>query len=177
MKILEDTPERLVIELRPTGLLVLCVGMFALFFVLGFGMNSFLPVVIGMVGFPGSGTLGELPQIPGMTFLGIASFVPLAVVILFLRTRTLEFDRPAGILTIDSRQMIGQGRQVYPLSSVQGAILLTNRAQDGRVAHRAAMRLAGAKGTVPLTPYFTAGTGPERTVAIINTWLDSAPEA
>ena len=171
VKVIEDTPDRLVIELRPTGLLVLCVGMFALFFVLGFGMNSFLPLVIGMLGLPGTETLDNLPQVPGMTFLGIASFVPLTVAILFLRTRRLDFNRTTGTLVVNSRQLIGQGERTYPLSTVAGAVLLTNRAQDGRVAHRAALKFVGSQGIVPMTPYYTAGNGPERTVHAVNAWL------
>jgi hypothetical protein len=57
------------------------------------------------------------------------------------------------------------------MATVQGAVQITNRAQDGRVAHRAALKLSGAKGIVPLTPYFTSGTGPEVTVNTINGWL------
>lgn len=39
MRILEQAPDRLVLELRPVALMVLCAGLFLLFFVLGFGMR------------------------------------------------------------------------------------------------------------------------------------------
>ena len=171
MRILEDGQDRLVIELRPTGLVILCIGMFVLFFILGFGMNSFLPALVGLSGLPGAEAMENLPQIPGMTILGLASFVPLGVALVFLRTRRLEFDRPARTVTIHSLGVWGRSEVKYPLATVQGAVQITNRAQDGRVAHRAALKISGAKGIVPLTPYFTSGKGPEITVNTINGWL------
>jgi hypothetical protein len=171
MKLIEDTPDRLVIELRPTGLVILCIGMFVLFFVLGFGMNSFLPAVVGLLGFPGSETLGNLRQVPGMTLLGLASFLPLGVALVFLRTRRVVLDRPAGTVSIVSLGTLGRKEASYAMAAMQGAVLITNRAQDGRVAHRAALKVSGAKGIVPLTPYFTSGNGPELTVNAINGWL------
>lgn len=177
MRIVQQDYARLVIELRPTGLLVLCIGMFVLFFMLGFGLNSFLPFVIGLAGLPGAQALDDLPRIPGMTFLGLASFVPLAVAVLFLRTRSVEFNRTAGTVVVDNRQLLRRGAKTYPLSTLQGAVVLTVRAQDGRVAHRAALRFAGNTGTVALTPYFTAGNGPERTAATINSWLGEVPDS
>jgi hypothetical protein len=171
MKLIEETPDRLVIELRPTGLVILCIGMFALFFILGFGVNWFLPAMVEYSGLPGSQSMDDLPQIPGMTILGLASFLPLVVAILFLKTRRLEFDRKAGQVTIHSLGTLGKSAVTYPMATVQGAVQITNRAQDGRVAHRAALKLSGAKGIVPLTPYFTSGTGPEVTVNTINGWL------
>jgi hypothetical protein len=171
MKLIEETPDRLVIELRPTGLVILCIGMFVLFFILGFGMNSFLPALVEYSGLSGAQTLDDLPQMPGMTILGLASFLPLVVAVLFLKTRRLEFDRPAGQVTIRSLGTFGRTSVTHPLANVLGAVQITNRAQDGRVAHRAALKLSGAKGLVPLTPYFTAGGGPELTVNTVNGWL------
>ena len=177
MRLIEETPERLVIELRPTGLVILCIGMFVLFFFLGFGLNTLLPAAVGMLGLPGETALANLPQIPGMTILGLASFVPLGVALVFLRTRRLEFDRPGGTLTVESLGLLGRKEASYPMASVQGAVLITNRAQDGRVAHRAALKVSGARAIVPLTPYFTSGNGPELTVNAINGWMvDARPQ-
>ena len=47
MRIVEQTPDRLVLEIRPVALMVLCVGLFLLFFVLGFGMRLILPAIAG----------------------------------------------------------------------------------------------------------------------------------
>jgi len=64
MRILEQTPDRLVLELRPVALMFLYAGLFLLFFVLGFGMRLFLPAIAGLMGMPDMG-LSALPRAPG----------------------------------------------------------------------------------------------------------------
>lgn len=177
MRILEQDRNRLVIEIRPVGLMVLCVGLFLLFLVLGFGMQLILPFAVDRMGVPGaSGFLPEGP-VAGMNALGYASVIPLAVAALFLKTRRLTFSRPAGQITLNTRGMLGRKERTFPLTSFQGAALATSRSGDNGTTYRAVLQFSDENGSVPLTPYFTSGSGPSRTVNAINAWLGPVVQA
>jgi hypothetical protein len=98
MRILEQTPDRLVLEIRPIGLMILCVGLFLLFLILGFGMGSVIRLFGSFSGMPG---LSSVPSAPGMNLLGYASIIPLAVAVFALKTRRLSFDRATGLATLN----------------------------------------------------------------------------
>lgn len=171
MRILEQTPDRLVLEIRPVALLILCVGLFLLFFVLGFGMRLFLPAIAGLMGMSEMPGLSAIPKTPGMNLLGYASVIPLLVAVFLIKTRRLTFDRPTGQITIASRGLLGHGEKTYPLADLQGANLAASRSGNSGTTYRAVLHFAGETGQVPVTPYSTSGPGPVRTVNAINQWL------
>lgn len=177
MRIVEQDKNRLVIEIRPIGLMILCVGLFLLFFFLGFGMQYVLPIVVDMMGFPQA--TGFLPSgpIPGMNILGYASVIPLAIAALMLKTRQLTFNRAAGTITLNSRGLLGRKERSFPLSSFQGAVLASSRSSDSGTTYRTILQFSDENGSVPLTPYSTSGSGPSRTVNAINTWLGPVVQA
>ena len=164
MRIVEQTPDRLVLEIRPIALMVLCVGLFLLFFVLGFGIRLILPAIAGLTRMPETG-------LPGMNILGYASVFPLLVGVFLIKTRRLTFDRPSGKVSIATRGLFGRGETQYPLADLQGASLAASRSGDSGTTYRAVLHFAGATGQVPVTPYSTSGPGPSRTVDAINSWL------
>lgn len=170
MRVIEQTADRLVLETRPIGLMVLCVGLFLLFLVLGFGMRLFLPSIAGLMGMPDMG-LSALPKVPGMTALGYVSVVPLLVAVFLIKTRRLTLDRPSDQITLATRGVLGGGKTTYPLADLQGASLVAVRSGNSSTAHRAVLHFAGATGTLPVTPYATSGPGPARAVDAINSWL------
>lgn len=170
MRILEQTPDRLVLEIRPVALMVLCAGLFLLFFVLGFGMRLFLPAIAGLMGIPDMG-LSSLPRAPGLNLLGYASVIPLLVAVFLIKTRRLTFDRSSGKVTIASRGVLGRSEAGYPLADLHGARLDASRSGGSGTTWRAVLHFAGAAGDVPVTPYSTSGPGPSRMVAAINGWL------
>lgn len=171
MRVVEQTPERLVLEIRPVALMVICIGLFLLFFVLGFGMRLFLPAIMGLMGMPEMPGLSATPKAPGTNLLGYASVIPLLVAVFLIKTRRLTFDRPSGKVTVASRGMFGRGETSYPLADLQGASLAAGRSNNSGTTYRAVMQFAGAPGQVPVTPYSTSGPGPARTVGAINGWL------
>ncbi len=171
MRIVEQTPDRLVLEIRPVALMVICVGLFLLFFVLGFGMRLFLPAIAGLMGMPDTPMLTNLPSVPGMNILGYASVIPLLVAVFLIKTRRLTFDRSSGKVTVATRGLLGRGETGYPLADLQGASLAASRSGNSGTAYRAVMLFSGPTGQVPVTPYSTSGPGPARTVEAINGWL------
>lgn len=171
MRVVEQTSDRLVLEIRPVALMVMCVGLFLLFFGLGFGMRLFLPAITSLMGVPAMPGLSAIPKAPGMNVLGYASVIPLLVAVFLIKTRRLTFDRPSGKVTVASRGILGRGETSYPLADLQGASLAAGRSNNSGTTYRAIMQFAGATGQVPVTPYSTSGSGPARTVEAINSWL------
>lgn len=177
MRILEQDKNRLVIELRPTWLRVLCLGLFLLFFGLGFGMEYILPAIVKMMGMPGAAGVMPSGFGSGMWILGIASIIPLGIAVFLLKTRLLTFSRAAQMITINISGALGRKEKTYPLSTFQGAVLASSRSSDSGTTYRAILQFSDANGSVPLTPYSTSGSGPSRTVNAINTWLGPVVQA
>lgn len=177
MRILENDRNRLVIQLRPIGLMILCIGLFLLFFCLGFGMPYILPFIVKVMGFPGvTGILPTAP-VPAMNILGYASVIPLAIAVFLLKTRTLTFNRAAGMITLTARGVLGRSEKTYPLAAFQGASLSASRGSESGNTYRAILHFSDQNGLVPLTPYSTSGSGPARTVNAINSWLGPVVQA
>ncbi|CAN1558213.1 hypothetical protein MCELHM10_02505 [Paracoccaceae bacterium] len=177
MRIVEQGQNRLIIELRPVGLMILCVVLFLLFFVLGFGMRYVLPFAAERLGFPMAGGLGAMGAVPGMNILGYASVIPLLVGVFMVKTRRLTFNRAAGMITIATRGMLGRGEKTYPLAAFQGATLDRSRSSEGGSTYRAVLQFSDQNGAVPVTPYSTSGPGPSRTVNAINSWSGPVVQA
>ena len=171
MRVVEQTPERLVLEIRPVALMVMCIGLFLLFFVLGFGMRLFLPAITGLMGMPEMPGLPTIPKAPGMNVLGYASVIPLLVAVFLIKTRRLTFDRTSGKVTVAGSGVFGRSETSYPLADLQGASLAASRSNNSSTTYRAVMQFSGTTGQVPVTPYSTNGPGPARTVDAINSWL------
>jgi hypothetical protein len=169
LRIVEQSKDRLVLDIRPIGLMILCVGLFILFLLLGFGMKLILPFLINVLGFPDLLAIsgGPGPVKPGL--LGYASIIPLLVAVFLLKTRRLTFDRTSGKVTVASRGMLGRSEVTFPLSGFRGASLARSRSGTSGTAYRAILQFADQ--TVPVTPYGTSGSGPARTAEAINGWL------
>lgn len=171
MRILEQEKNRLVIELKPTGLKVLVYGLAILFLVLGFGMQYILPFIVRMMGM--GQVVGFLPAgpVPGMSLLGIGAIIPLAIGVFLIKDRLLTFDRTVGQITINAKGLTGRSEKTYPMASFLGAQLASSYSSDSGRTQRAVLMFSDENGAVPLTPYSTSGSGPARTVNAINTWL------
>jgi hypothetical protein len=169
MRIVEQRPDRLVLEIRPVALMVMCVGLFLLFFVLGFGMRLIVPMIAGVMGMGDMPGLSNLPHVPGINALGYASVIPLLVAVFLIKTRRLTLDRAAGQITLASRGVLGRSEKSYPLAEFRGASLAASRSGNSGTSYRAVLHIGDE--TVQVTPYGTSGRGPARIVEAINDWL------
>lgn len=170
MRLVENSPDRLVLEIRPVALMILCVGLFLLFFILGFGMRLFVRAIAGLMGMGDVPGLSNLPAVPGMNALGYASVIPLLVAVFLIKTRRLTLDRPSGQVTLATRGVLGRGEKTWPLAELQGASLVASRSHNSGTTYRAVLHFSGS-GDVPVTPYSTSGPGPSRTADAVNGWL------
>jgi hypothetical protein len=165
MRIVDQSPDRLVIEIRPVGLMILCLGLFLLFLFLGFGAGSTISLFTGVTGFPGG---SAIPAPSGFGLIGYASVIPLGVAIFALKTRRLTFDRTGGTVTIATRGVLGRGEARYPLAAFRGASVTQSRSGTNGTTYTAVLHFADQM--VKVTPYGTSGSGPSRTAAAINAW-------
>lgn len=171
MRIVETSPDRLILEIRPVALMIMCVGMFLLFLVLGFGWPVILPSVVHVFAgeVPGLDTL----DMPGMYLLGYASIIPLLVAVFLLKTRRLTLDRGAGMVVLASRGVFGASQESWPLAGFRGAYLQRNRrAGNNSTTYTPVLEFDGK--IVPVVPYGTSGSGPARLVETVNDWIVQA---
>jgi hypothetical protein len=176
MKIVEQSQDRLVLDIRPVGLMILCIGLFLLFLVLGFGTRLFIPSIAGLMGFPDwmVGASANAPKSPGMGLLGYASVIPLAIGVFLIKTRRLTFDRMGGLITIAARGVLGRSEKTYPLAAFQGASLAASRSGNSGTTYRAMLHFSDDNAMVSVTPYGTSGSGPAKTVNAINSWFGAS---
>jgi hypothetical protein len=168
MRVLEQTPDRLVLEVRPIALMVMCVGLFLLFLVLGFGSSVLLPGFLALMGVQVPGIADV--SIPGTNILGYAAVIPLAVGVFALKARRLTLDRRAGMVTLTSRGVFGTSKQSWPLGEFRGASLRRN-SRAGNNSRTYTPMLEFSQQSVPVFPYGTSGSGPARLVEAVNAWF------
>jgi hypothetical protein len=159
MKLIEETPARLVVEDRPWIIgTALTLGIL-LCFALAMGL------------YRGSGwlTLG----------FGLASLLLAVLFVVFVRRVIVIFDRDAQALVIRTRSLTGDSEMTLALADVTGAEVETSRStstsNDGSrsvsVTHRPV--LTTRTGPVPLTQVYSSGSGAETIAAAVNRWLST----
>lgn len=168
MRVVETSPDRLILEIRPVALMIMCVGLFLLFLVLGFGWPVILPILLRGFAADVPGMAGL--DMPGMQLLGYASVIPLLVAVVLLKTRRLTLDRATGKVILAARGIFGLSEETWPLAELRGAYLQRNRrAGNNSTTYTPVLEFAGK--TVPVLPYGTSGSGPARVVEAVNGWL------
>lgn len=169
MRIVDSSPDLLVLDIRPIALMIVCAGLFLLFLLLGFGLPAALPAIASLFGVPASADLADL-QMPGMHLLGYASVIPLLVGVFLIKARRLSFDRTTGLVTLATRGVLGHRETTYPLSRFRGASVVRNRSSGNNSTTYTAI-LHFDDQTVPVTPYGTGGKEPGAIAEAINGWL------
>ncbi len=155
MRIVEETPDRLVLEERPWLLGIILTISILVFCALAFGL---------------AGTSLWL----GLGF-AVATAVFALAFIAFVRRVIAIFDRPARAVVLRTASLLGQREQTIVLTDITCAEVETSRSTSSSggklsgVTHRTVLRTSG--GPVPMTEVFSSGSGAARNAAIINRWL------
>lgn len=158
MRVLEISPQRLVLEDRPMVLGII------------------LAVVIVLLAFLALVTARESGWIALALTLMAALFA--GAFVLFVRKVTVIFDREVGVVVIASKSVMGQKESSRPLSdlaraSVETSISRSTSSNGGRATtsrtHRTVLHFGDE--TVPLTLVFSGGDRADRAARAINDWL------
>jgi hypothetical protein len=160
MKIIAESPDRLMLEDRPWilgGILVGVILFFVLIALLTAQGNLWLGLGMGL----------------GAAMFGLAFVV-------FVRRVIVIFDRGARAVVIRSVSLLGQSEQTLALAHLRGAVVETSisrssgggRRSGTSKTHRPALQTPD--GLVPLTQIYSGGPGAERAAAAINAWLGGA---
>ncbi|QJF52647.1 hypothetical protein [Roseobacter ponti] len=156
MKIIEDTPDRLVFESRPVLFAFMAAAMA-------------LALTAAAIGLFTSGA-------PGRGLLLTACLVLLAVPMIFVtfeRVRVI-FDAREGICTLRRRNLRGDGTRTHKLSTVIRAMVQTRKGDgESSDAHRIALVIGAdtAANRHPLTRFHVSGPAAETATDRINAWL------
>ena len=159
MKLIEETPARLVVEDRPW-----IIGT-----ALTLGILLCLALAMGLFRESGWLTLG----------FGLASLLLVVLFVVFVRRVIVIFDRDAQALVIRTRSLTGDSETTLALADVTGAEVETSRStstsNDGSrsvsVTHRPV--LTTRTGPIPLTQVYSSGSGAETIAAAVNRWLST----
>lgn len=160
MQVIEETPDRLVIESRPWvlgGVLIL-------------GILILLALAMALWSESAWLTLG----------FGLAALLLCVCFAVFVRRLLVIFDRSAGMLVIRARSLSGQTERTLSLGDIlraevettRSSSTSTNGSRSTSVTHRPV--LVTRSGPVPLTQIASSGDGAAVIVAAMNRWL-SAP--
>lgn len=161
MRVLETTPNRLILEDRPVALAVI-LGLVILFLL-------FLALA----------TFGESLWL-GFALLFMAALFGGAMVI-FVRRVIVLLDRDTGTISINTTSLLGRSEATHPLAqlsraSVETQISRSTSSNGGRSAtshtHRTVLHFGSE--VVPLTMVHTAGDSADRMATAINGWLGRA---
>ena len=151
MKIIEDTPDRLVVEDRPILIgLILTVSLVFSVYLIFVGYSE-----------------GRMFLLFAMLFFAAGALLAFLTVV--KRTR-LVLDRTSGrmILRVASSRKTDETRE--PLKSVNRAVVQETHSTDSR-GSRIVLTFEGRK-SLPLTNHFSGGTAPEHVVDRINAFLE-----
>ncbi|MCV3271787.1 hypothetical protein [Roseobacter sinensis] len=159
MKVLIDTPDRLVLEHRP------------ILFGLGLVALTLLLVYAAMIHYAeGRAATGHFVFFITAALMGPAFWFAVERV-------QVTFDRHAGTVTWRVRRLSGDRVETYSLDQVTRAMLQTRKGDhDSSDTHRVALVLGADRweNRQGLTRSYRSGPQAERIVGQINRWLDSA---
>lgn len=161
MKVLEQSPDRLVIEENPV--LLGCILAIAIL----------IPAAIGL-------TMLASGSLQGLWMLGVAAFLGIPFVVFLRRVRVI-LDRSAGTVIIRTASLLGQSEQQLDIADIRKVEVETsvNRSasSNGRrstsYTHRVVLHLPDR--VVPLTEVFSGGDGAEKAAEAIRAWLGLQP--
>lgn len=158
MKVLHDTPDRLILDETPWLIALLLAG--------------FVLVFVGAGLFIMSENL-----LFGLAFGGFGGIVGCVVMAVMVERLQIIFDRTAGTVTIRRKSMRRYTQVSHALDNLSHAELETTVSSKGDTLARAVLILSRgmSAGRHPLNATYSNLSGPPQMVAAINTWLGSLP--
>lgn len=155
MKVVLNTPDRLILRSRPVRLAAIFGGGTAIF--------AAVVLVKALAGNSDEAERAALPMV-----LLAAAFV------VFVRETIATFDRAAGEVVIARRSVFGRSGTRLPLTDIRQARAEADpdkeRTRSGRPLQRAVLVLTDGK-VVPLTGAYSADPGTEEAVKAMKAWL------
>jgi hypothetical protein len=151
VKVIEQSPTRLIIEDRP--------------WLLGLSMLLLIVIMWG-----GSLFLYRIREGMGALILAlVGTGVPLLIAVLMVQRVRLTFDRSAGTLSKTRQSVFGFSQTDYALIRLLRAEVSESSDSEG-TTYRLVLKLTQPDETVPFTSYFTSGRRPERLCKVVNEW-------
>jgi hypothetical protein len=165
VRVVEETPDRLVLQGRP----VLNHWLSGSFLVLGVCFVLVFPL-LGRF-FPGQPIWGD-PKFLTLGVLAILASVPIYLCSIWV---TLTLDRPANSLRLERAGWFNRSERAEPLSSVSDAVVESSTDTEGSTTYRAVLQLADGR-TLPLTlSYDNLLSAKQATVDVIRRFLGRPP--
>ena len=155
MKIVENTPDRLVLKSVPWVMgILLCGFMLAC---IAFGLSALM-----------DGNMKDA----FWGLLALPLFLSLFLLV-FVRRDDLTLDRSQNLLELRHSTFRGRMRVQHKLEHLDRAMIQSSRNENGGKTHRIALILDGGMdaGTHPVTSVYTGGNGAKRGADAINDWL------
>jgi hypothetical protein len=162
MRIVQDTPDRLVIEDKPV--------------ILGATLVFFIVLLLGFA-------LVALTTAPWVAFGAVIGAALLGVCLaVFLRRVFVAFDRHAGAVVIRTATLFRQSDRQLSLTDITGAEVETTTSIDDHnsttrrtLLHRPALRLKDGSPNLALTEIYAGGKSADKVVTAVNDWLSASP--
>ena len=153
MKVSRNTPDQLIIENNPIVLAILLNTLFLVF--LGAGLFNL-----------------STDFWFGIAFAGGAVVFGAIFNLAFIRRTQILFDRPANLVEMRRKSLLGYQRRTWALEHLDRAEVQSSRS-DNTNTYRAALVFDGGMdaGTHPITLVYSSGGGARRAADAINTWL------
>ena len=152
MKIVENTPDRLILGNTPWLLGLSMIAVILIF--VGLGLN----LVIS----------GEI--LPGVMFAVVGGGLGGLAFVGFVRRTQLVLDAPGDTVTLRSRSMLGYKLREFRLSEVDSAFAEAPSDSDTKGVYRPVLLLKSAE-RVPILLAFTSGRGARVAAQAINDWM------
>jgi hypothetical protein len=162
MRVVENSPDRLVIEDNPVLL-----GAFLAILILFFAAVALWTI--------GSAPLVAFAALTGAALMGVAFAA-------FVRRVFVAFDRAAGAVVIRTASIRRQTEVQLPLTDIAQAVVEVTTSLDDQnsstprtLMYRPALSLKDGRPNHPLVQVYSGGTGAARVVDAINDWLRLTP--
>ena len=156
MKVIEQTPDRLILENNPVVLAILLSSLALIFVAVGLFVISSDPMT-------------------GLATLAGALVFGAVFVIAFVRRSQIILDRRNDLVELRRKSLLGYNRRTWDLHDLDRAVIQTSRS-DKSDTYRAALVFSGGMdaGVHPITLVYSSGSGASRAVAAINAWQAGA---